>query len=101
LRIPESHIDIIKDETDAVLSTICNSEVYSAFCVIQAEDEEISLDRIDAEQINHIMDNEKVSIMVFDPTDIGRWFCIQGTIKLNKEGSGFRVNPRRILKFPK
>ena len=101
MRIPESHIDIIKEKTNAVLSTINKSEVYSAFCFIHEENEEVLLDSLEEEQINHIRENEKVAIMTIDSSNVDRWFCIQGKIKPKEDDVRFQVNIQRIIKFPK
>ena len=102
MRISESHIDIMYEKTRAVLSTVNGSEVYSAFCTIKSYDGEILLDTLDEDQINQIKENEKVSIMVIDPTNMGRWLCIQGTIKLKEiQDPRFSVKIKKIIKFPK
>ena len=99
MRVPETHIDIINEKTRAILSTINDSMVFSAFCQIICENDEVLLGSIDEEQIRNIGENEKVSIITIDPSNIGRWFCIQGIIKSNK-ASRFQVNIKKIIKFP-
>ena len=102
MRIPESHIDIIYEKTQAVLSTVNGSNVHSSFCTIKNYDEKIILDSLDEEQINHINQNERVSIMIIDPTNMGRWLCIQGTLKpKEKQEQRFSIKIKKILKFPK
>ena len=102
MRIPESHIYIVNEKTRAILSTINKSEAYSAFCFIQVEDEEILLDKIDEEQIKHIQENEIVAIMTVDPSNMGRWFCIQGTIEPKEtQDSSFKVKIKKLILFPK
>ena len=102
MRIPESHIDIIYEKTQAVLSTVNGSNVHSSFCTIKNYDEEIILDTLDEEQINPINQNERVSIMVIDPTNMGRWLCIQGTIKPKEiQNQSYSVKIKKIIKFPK
>lgn len=102
MRIPESHIDIVNENTLAVLSTINNSEVYSAFCTIKNCNEKIILDTIDEEQINHIKENKRVSILTIDPANMGHWFCIQGTTEFkNNENANYSVKIKKIILFPK
>lgn len=98
MKIPESHKEFIAEKTPAVLSTINGTEVVSAFCQIQGNDEDIILIDICMEQIEHIQENEKISVMTIDPSNMDRWLCIQGTIKPKKET---KVNINKIIKFPK
>lgn len=102
MRIPESHVDIVKERARAVLSTVNDLGVFSAFCFIKNEDEKVLLDIIDVDQIEHIRDNERVSIMAIDPSNVDRWFCIQGTIDTKEiEPTNFNVKINKIILFPK
>ena len=99
--IPESHLDILTGKTTAVLSTIIKSDIYSAFCSIRVEKDQIFVEMVEEEQLRHIRGNGKVSILTIDPSNVDRWFCIQGKIKPKEDDVRFQVNIQRIIKFPK
>jgi len=102
MRIPESHKDMVYEKPRAIISTINKSEVYSAFCFIQVEDEDIFLEKIEEEQIKHILENERIAIMTIDPSNMGRWLCIQGTIEPKEtQDPSFKVKIRKLILFPK
>jgi predicted metal-dependent TIM-barrel fold hydrolase len=86
--VPESHYDIIEDKTRAVISTVDqNSEVHSAICFIIEIDDDVYIDSINDEQIEHLLTNNRASILTIDPNKVDRWFCIQGEIKSNSNKS--------------
>lgn len=100
MRIPESHSDIIKDKTRAILSTLNqNSEVHSAFCFIRKKDDDVFIDMIDDEQKEHINTNNKVSILTIDTNNVARWFCIQGEIISHADNSK-TVKIKKVIPFP-
>jgi hypothetical protein len=102
LSIPKSHSYIVEKKSRAVLSTITKSEVYSAFCIIQYKEDQIFIDSIEDEQIKHILLNDKVSLLTIDPSNVDRWFSIQGIIFLNEmKDPCFEVKIKKIILFPK
>ena len=103
MSVPESHSDILEEEARSILSTFGpNNEIFSGFCFIRYEDDQILLSSIDDEQMRYILTNAKVSILIIDPSNVDRWFCIQGTISpINIKESHFQVKIREVIKFPK
>jgi len=100
--IPESHLDILTGKTTAVLSTIIKSDIYSAFCSIRVEKDQIFVEMVEEEQLRHIRGNGKVSILTIDPSNVDRWFCIQGAIIVNDNvASSHRLSVNKIILFPK
>jgi len=70
MSIPESHSDIIKDEARAVLTTINqNSGILSAFCTIRKVEDDLFIESIDEIQREHIITNNKVSVLSIDPNN--------------------------------
>jgi general stress protein 26 len=100
MRIPESHSDIIKNKTRAVLSTVDqNSEVHSTFCFIRKIDDDVYIDSIHENQIEHIRTNNKISILTADPTNLDRWICIQGEI-ISDVNRSKTVKIKKVILFP-
>jgi len=70
--IPVSHVDILMEQTRAVLSTLDDAGVFSGYCWIQMVDGVVFLDSVDTEQSKHVVSSDKVSILVVDPVNIDR-----------------------------
>jgi len=103
MSVPKSHSNLIANEARSVISTYGpNNELFSGFCFIKNEDDRILLSSIDEKQVQHISRNQRISVMVIDPLNVDRWFCIQGTVSpINVKESHFPVIVSKVIKFPK
>jgi hypothetical protein len=104
MRIPESHSDILEKKARSILSTISpNNEISSGFCFIRYKDDQILLHSIEEEQVRHIITNQKISIMVIDPSNVDRWLCIQGLALVSENLKVLRciVLIENVILFPK
>ena len=89
LRIPPSHIDLIEGPVCAVLTTMMpDGEPQSSlvWCDYDGENVRVNTTR-QRQKSKNMASNPKVSLLVIDTNDAGRWIEVRGEVTISEEGA--------------
>lgn len=89
VKIPESHKDLINEPICAVLTTMMpDGQPQSSLVWCDYDGECVLINTTRQRQKGKNMTNQpKVSLLVIDPKDAGRWIEVRGEVEIIEEGA--------------
>lgn len=87
--IPSSHVDLIKKPNFGIFTTInVNGMPQSSLVWCDWDGTIVSINTTKERQKGkNMLTNPKVSLIIVDPEDSGRWISIQGNVEIETEGA--------------
>lgn len=89
VKLPESHMDLLREPVHAVLTTMMpdgQPQSNIVWCDTDGRDVRVNTTR-ERQKGKNMSANPKVTILVIDQQDAGRWIEIRGEAELTEEGA--------------
>lgn len=85
--LPESHLDLLKEPYKGILTTFMPNGIPQSsivWCDFDGTDIIVNTTR-ERQKGKNILLNPKVSLIIVDPKDTGRWISIQGKVEIDTQ----------------
>ncbi len=89
ITIPQSHRDLLEEPIHAILTTMMpNGQPQSTIVWCNYDKTHILVNTTrERQKGKNMQDNPKVTLLVIDPTDAGRWIEVRGIVELTESGA--------------